>query len=255
MQIERTIFIRFIVMGSLVVLWQVLVWASHVSPYLLPSPADVLSVGIQLFPDTILPKGLQTTLGAGVGFLSATVVALTLAILVDFGRKIGAVVDQLLLTTQILPKVALAPILLPALGMGTLARTSVVFIMSLFPLYNSARTGLRRLDDEIAIQGNVIGISRVRFLFGVRLRMASPYLAAGARQAILLAVVGEIVAEYITCDGGLGYSILRYGQLDEITETLACVIGIFFIGAGMYFVVDALGDRLVKRLHMEVIRA
>jgi Amidohydrolase family/Binding-protein-dependent transport system inner membrane component len=109
--------------------------------------------------------------------------------------------------TQSIPKVALAPILVVALGANELPRVVVTFLVAFFPLVVSVAAGLLAVPEDLIELGRSYRASKLQQLYRIRLPYAVPFIFSGLKVAITLSVVGAVVGEFVAADQGLGYLI------------------------------------------------
>jgi NitT/TauT family transport system permease protein len=191
---------------ALLLVWEAGVRLFRVPDYLLPTPSAI-------WTDTIALKGavwghtLATLSTIAWGFLLAVIVSLPLAVLVTASPAIGNAVYPLLVLVHSVPKVALAPVLVVALGANEMPRIVVTFLVCFFPLVISIAAGLLSVPAEYIELCRSCRASRWRELRRVRLPYAVPFIFSGLKVAITLAVVGAVVGEFVAADTGLGYLI------------------------------------------------
>lgn len=189
-----------------VALWELVCRVFHVPAYLVPAPSVI-------FTDTAKLSGpvAMHTLATGetvlLGFAASVVISLPLAVLITSSPLIANAVYPLLVLTQAIPKVALAPILVVMLGSNALPRVVVTFLVAFFPLVLSIAAGITSVPPELIELGRACKASRWRELWRIRLPYAMPFVFSGLKAAITLSVVGAVVGEFVNADSGLGYLI------------------------------------------------
>jgi NitT/TauT family transport system permease protein len=167
-----------------------------------------------IFTDTAQLAGpvLMHTLATGetvlLGFAASAVISLPLAVLITSSPLIANAVYPLLVLTQSIPKVALAPILVVIFGSNELPRVVVTFLVAFFPLVLSIAAGITAVPPELIELGRACKASRWRELWRIRLPYAVPFVFSGLKAAITLSVVGAVVGEFVNADRGLGYLIV-----------------------------------------------
>jgi NitT/TauT family transport system permease protein len=160
----------------------------------------------------------------------------------------------ILLTAQVLPKVALAPLFIVWFGFGLLPKVLMTFLISFFPIVIDTLTGLNSVRPESLMLVRSMGGSRWQAFWKIRLPSALPSIFGGFKVAITFAVVGTIVAEFVGSDHGLGYIlVLARGNLDTVT-VFAAILWLIAIGFLFYFAVEvaervALRGRGANRTH------
>jgi NitT/TauT family transport system permease protein len=190
-----------------VLLWEVICRAFSIPAYLVPAPSaiwtDTWKLAGQVSMHTLATT--QTTL---LGFFASLIVSLPLAVLLTASPIIANAIYPLLVLTQSIPKVALAPILVVIFGSNELPRVVVTFLVAFFPLVLSIAAGITSVPPELIELGRACRASRWRELWRIRLPYAVPFIFSGLKAAITLSVVGAVVGEFVNSDKGLGYLIV-----------------------------------------------
>lgn len=147
---------------------------------------------------------LRTTL---VGFGVSILIGLPLAVAITSSSLAANAIYPLLVITQSIPKVALAPILVIMLGANELPRIVVTFLVAFFPLVISAAAGLLATPPELIELGRSLKVTRMQEMLRIRLPYAIPFVFSGLKMAITFSVIGAVVGEFVAADKGLGYLI------------------------------------------------
>ena len=224
-----------------VLAWWAAVALLGIPPYLLPGP---VAVGERLVarPGLYLRNAritLRTVLaggavGVGVGFASAAIVVhstiLRRALLPYF------------VTLRVLPKVAVAPLLLVYLGTGAGTALAFVALVSFFPTFVSSASGLEETPEQYLDLLRSVEAGPLRTFLFVRVPAALPAVFSGLKQSAALAVVAAVVAEWILTDEGLGYLVLIGAENVQTDVVLAAVVVLFVEGMAVYGLVAAVED-------------
>jgi len=174
--------------------------------FVLPAPSAIWAQSYAAWP-SVLNHTLATLGTVMWGFIASVVISLPLAMLIAASPAISAAIYPLLVVTQSIPKVALAPILIIALGSNELPRIIVTFLVAFFPLVVGTVAGLLATPPELIELGRSCRASKLQELTRIRLPFAVPFVFGGLKVAAALAVVGAVVAEFVGADAGLGYLI------------------------------------------------
>jgi NitT/TauT family transport system permease protein len=142
------------------------------------------------------------------GFLASLVISLPLAVLITASPVVANGIYPLLVLTQSIPKVALAPILVVIFGSNELPRVVVTFLVAFFPLVLAIAAGITAVPPELIELGRACRANWWRELWRIRLPYAVPFVFSGLKAAITLSVVGAVVGEFVNADRGLGYLIV-----------------------------------------------
>jgi NitT/TauT family transport system permease protein len=190
----------------LLVLWEAAVRVFRIPVYLLPAPS-VIWVDTTRIAAAVSGHTLATLQTIVIGFLVSIAVSLPLAIVITYSRLFANAVYPFLVVTQSIPKVALAPILVVALGANELPRVVVTFLVAFFPLVISIAAGLMSVPPDLLELGRSYKATRAQELTRIRLPYAVPFIFSGLKVAITLSVVGAVVGEFVAANRGLGYLI------------------------------------------------
>jgi NitT/TauT family transport system permease protein len=191
---------------ALFVAWEASVRFFGIREFLLPAPSAIWTATIAVWP-MVLEHTMSTLTTVLLGFAASVLVSLPLAMLIASSRAISAAIYPLLVVTQSIPKVALAPILIVALGANELPRIIVTFLVAFFPLVVASVAGLMATPPELIELGRACRAGRIQELLRIRLPFAVPFVFGGLKVAAALSVVGAVVAEFVGADAGLGYLI------------------------------------------------
>jgi NitT/TauT family transport system permease protein len=153
-----------------------------------------------------------------------------------YSRLFRRSIYPILLTAQVLPKVALAPLFIVWFGFGLLPKVLMTFLISFFPIVVDSLIGLNSVRPESLMLLRSMGATRWQAFWKVRLPTALPSIFGGLR-------VGTIVAEFVCSDSGLGYVlVVARGNLDTLT-VFAAILWLIALGFLFYFAVE-LAERL-----------
>jgi NitT/TauT family transport system permease protein len=225
------------VLASLLI-WEAAVRYFDVPVYLLPPPSMIVGKLISSYPQ-FLQATADSGLAIAVGFALAVIVGIPAATLMIYSQWFRRSVYPLLLTAQVLPKVALAPLFIVWFGFGLLPKVLMTFLISFFPIVIDSLVGLGSVRPESLMLIRSMGGTRWQAFWKVRLPTALPSVFGGMKVAITFAVVGTIVAEFVGSDSGLGYLlVLARGNLDTVT-VFAAILWLIVVGFLFYFAVEA----------------
>lgn len=190
----------------ILIVWEVCVQAFSIPVYLLPAPTAIYESTMAEWP-LVWGHTLATLQTVILGFGLSILISLPLGFALTSSRVISNAIYPLLVLTQSIPKVALAPILVIAMGANELPRVTVTFLVAFFPLVIAIATGLLSVPAELIELSRSYKSSRLQELVRIRIPYAIPFIFSGLKAAVALAVVGAVVGEFVTSDRGLGYLI------------------------------------------------
>jgi NitT/TauT family transport system permease protein len=219
-----------------VVAWELICRVFHVPAYLVPAPSAIWTDTAQL-AGPVAMHTLATTETVLLGFLASLIVSLPLAVLITASPLIANAIYPLLVVTQSIPKVALAPILVVIFGSNELPRVVVTFLVAFFPLVLSIAAGITSVPPELIELGRACKASRWRELWRIRLPYAVPFVFSGLKAAITLSVVGAVVGEFVNADRGLGYLIVTSTAFFQVPLAWGALVLLSLLGIVLFQVV------------------
>jgi len=188
-------------------LWELAVRILAIPEFLLPAPSAVSVVLID--KSVILLENAFVTFRETVyGFLMGLVLGVVSAIVIVYSRLLQNLLYPLILIAQIVPKVAIAPLLLIWVGYGELSKILIAFLVSWFPIIVTTVSGMRMVQPEMLDLARSLQATDWQIFTKVRLPNSLPHFFGGLKIAITLAVIGAIIGEFIGGNHGLGYLIV-----------------------------------------------
>lgn len=233
--------------------WELVVRAAQVPDYLLPAPSAIASA---LGSDAgLLANATLVTLREVVlGYLLAVVLALALAVLLHFSDALRRALLPILVLSQTVPTVLLAPVLAILLGYGITPKLVVVAIVCFFPIVVNAVDGLRSTDAELVTMMRTLHGSRLAIFRRVEVPGALPAVFSGARIAATYAAVGAVFGEWAGSSAGLGFVMLQAQPALLTARIFAAVLILCALALGLYAVVS-LAERVLVPWNREVVHA
>lgn len=216
-----------------------------ISSLILPAPSAVLeSLWFELTEGLML-EHIRSTLGSAlVGFLIAAVVAMTFAGILASVPFLERVMIPFVVALQSLPKVAVAPLIIIWLGFGDPSKTTIVVITCFFPILVNSLQGFRLRDRDQLELMLLLGASRWQIFRYIRLPSALPHVFSGLHIGVIFAMIGAVVAEFISADRGLGFALLAAQGRFDTAGVFAVLIVLMAIGMTLNAVMNLLEKRL-----------
>jgi NitT/TauT family transport system permease protein len=237
-----------VTVGLLVLAWEVLTRFNVTPAYVLPPPGDVLAVLVQQWP-VLLSNAVSTTIAILVGFLLSVAVGIPLAVLISTSRVFEKSIYPLLVGSQAIPKLALAPLFVVWFGFGLLPKVLMTFLIAVFPIVVSTVQGLASVETELEFLARSMGLGEYRTFRLIRLYRALPNIFAGLKVAITLAVVGAVVGEFTGSDRGLGTLLLRAIGVVNTPMLFAALIVLTILAIVLFALIELL-ERFVIPWHV-----
>lgn len=220
----------------IVLLWEGVVRWRKIPDVLLPAPSAVAARLWETLP-FLLQQAVPTTLETIAGFAISTVLGIFLAVLVCASRFAREALYPNIVFFQLIPKIALAPLFIVWLGIGSSSRVTFSVFISFFPVVVATLTGLTSVDRDLLRLCKAVGARGWKVYTQVRFPAAVPHIFSGLKIAITFAMIGVIVGEFITAQAGLGYMILFAASQAEMALIFASIVLLCIIGLALYALV------------------
>lgn len=179
--------------------------------------------------DVLAPLGDTLALFCA-GYLLAVTAGVALGLVMGTSRTINHLLDPLLESIRPMPKAALIPVLMLFLGIGATMRVTAVVLASFFPVLINTIQGVRGTDPVLTATGRTFGLGRTGIIFKIILPAAMPYIFAGMRVAVGLALLMTILTEMLAGNSGLGYLVLDNQRAFRIREMYAWLVILAAVG-------------------------
>jgi NitT/TauT family transport system permease protein len=230
----------------LIVVWHYAVIVGKVPAFIMPTPLD--TVKTLLVPDYRWGENILATAAEIFGgYGLAVAVGIALAVLFTWSQVLEMLVMPLLVTLNMIPKVALGPLIIVWFKYGIGPNALMAFAICFFPIVLTTARGLKETDPDLLDLVRALRGSQWQIFTKIRLPGALPYIFSGMRVAAILAVAGAIVGEFLGSDRGLGYLMLQVQVNLDTAAMFMAVILISLIGMVLYGLVLVLEWLLVPR--------
>ncbi|MFD0745941.1 ABC transporter permease [Phytohabitans flavus] len=226
-----------LLLGAVFAAWWFVAEREYVANYLVPTPAQVAAKMTDEW-SFLLRNTFVTLYETVIGFVLAALLGLGTAILIAYSRTMEKAIYPIVLFAQVIPKIAIAPLLVVWFGVGFTPKIVLAVLIAFFPVVISGVAGLRSTDPELIELSATMGAGPWRTFRKIRFPNALPHLMSGLKVAVTLAVVGAVVGEFVGADKGLGYVLLvANGNLDAAL-LFADLILMSLIGIVLFMLVE-----------------
>jgi NitT/TauT family transport system permease protein len=240
----RTILLPASVAFATLAAWQAFTAYQHVPEVILPSPLRVWQVMVQN-RDILLKHAVPTTLESAGGFLISAALGVVLAVAIAYSRALRQALYPNLVFFQLIPKIALAPLFIIWLGIGSPSRLAFATFISFFPIVIATATGLANVNRDMVRLCRALSAREWQIFAYVRFPTALPYIFGGMKVAMTLSIIGVIIGEFITAQQGLGYLIIFATAQAETAVSMAAIAVLCACGLALYGLV-ALMEKLAE---------
>ena len=221
-----------------IALWELTVRLADLPAFILPSPAAVLAT---LGGEGYDWPGNTAVTAAEIfgGYALSVVVGVALALAFSWSKPLTLLVFPLLVTLNMIPKVALGPLVIVWFSYGIGTNILITFLLCFFPILLTTARGLKEVEPDLLDLVRSLKGSRWQAFRYIQLPGALPYLFSGMKVAAILAVAGAVVGEFIASERGLGYLMIQVQAALDTPAMFMAVTLITLIGIALYMAVMA----------------
>lgn len=228
---------------AVVAVWQSAVMLLDLPKYILPSPLETLQTLTRPHYSWLL-NSLTTATEVFCGYALGVLIGIALALAFSWWKWLAVILLPLFVTLNMIPKVALGPLLIVWFGYGIGANILIAFAICFFPVLLTTARGLSEIEPDLLDLVRSLRGSRWQMFWKIQFPGALPYVFSGMKVGAVLAVAGAIVGEFIGSDSGLGYLMIQVQASLDMAGMLMAMIFLTLIGVALYGAVLAL-ERLV----------
>jgi NitT/TauT family transport system permease protein len=241
----RRVVLPVLFAGAVALIWEFGTRAANISPLVIVPPSAVWRV-ITASSGILLQQSVPTVVETLIGFALASAIGVIAGTALVLSRRVRQALYPHILTFQLIPKVAVAPLFIVWFGVGPTSRLSLAVFMAFFPVVISTATGLLSADRNIVRMAMSQTASPWQIFYNVRIPYALPHIFAGLKVAVTMAMIGVIVGEFVTAQAGLGYIIMMASSAAETALVFAAIFLLCAAGLVLYGAV-ALAEWLIER--------
>lgn len=223
--------------------WELAVRMFGIRTFLLPPPS-LIAAEIFNHPGFYAFQSLYTIYITAIGFALAVICGIGLAIAIVSSKFLDRTLYTLLVASNAVPKVALAPIFVIWLGTGGEPKVAIAALIAVFPIVINTTLGLRAVDPDMIDLARSARAPNHDVMLKIRLPNALPSIFAGAKVGISFALIGAIVGEFMSSSEGLGHAIFKAGSLYIIPKVFAALVATIVLALFLTFVVGKI-ERLL----------
>jgi NitT/TauT family transport system permease protein len=226
--------------------WELLSRAEIVSPVILPPPTEVGRAFIELSGEAFFWNATRVTMIETLaGFAIGSVAGLLLGALIGTLRIFRSTIYPYAIAFNNLPRIALAPVFLTWFGFGIASKIVLAATICFFPPLIAVVVGIDTVDQDAKSLMRSFGASRWKTFTSLTFPSSLPHVFAGLVNAMSLALIGAIVAEFVGATEGLGVLIETFNFRLNVAEAFALIIALGLIGLGLYGAMQLLYRRIV----------
>jgi len=236
----------FVLIAAVLLGWELVARSGLWSPLLFPSLASIAyEFGLFLSRSDRLVEAWYSLYRALGGFALAAVVGVALGMLMGRSAFVAGLLEPLFSGTYAVPKLALFPIFIFVFGIGSLSKVALVFLECLYPIVIITSQGARSVERVLLWSAQNMGASRAEILRRIVIPATAPFIFAGFRVALPVAMIVVVITEMISSADGLGYQVIYALSSLKTDRMLALVVVIALLGWLLDRALVVLRDRLV----------
>jgi NitT/TauT family transport system permease protein len=225
-------------LGVTMLLWGIGVWVFDPPEYVIPSPIAVLDRMQETWSSQLMSATLITSKETIIGFAVAIVVAVPLSVLLTYSRMAERFLYPVMVSSQVVPKVAIAPLFVVWFGFGLTPKVLIAFLIAFFPIVIDTTVGLRSVDPGMLHLARSMGASEMQTFRKVRLPNGLPSFFGGLKVAVTLAVIGAVVGEFVGSSDGLGYVLITATGNVDTPLVFASILLMSLIGIVLFALLE-----------------
>ena len=242
----RTIGEYALSVGVFIAIWWIYVAVKHVPAYILPSPPKVWTSLEKMFvKGTVYPHLWTTTYEVILGFVIGAFLGIVLGYIFIKVDALKTMLMPYLIFLQTAPKIALVPLFVIWFGIGLVSKVVLIISMVLFPVLSGMMLGLESIPPDVRNLMKILKASKWQIFSQVEMQYSLPALFASMKVGIVQAVIGAIVAEWMSGKQGLGYILTYASSTYDTPMLLAGIIVTIILGIATYQVISVLEDKFL----------
>jgi len=227
----------------ILLIWQLYTYFFSINRIVLPSPIDILQASATSW-HVLLRECWPTFLESVLGFVLAVVIGIPFAVCVASSRVLNLTLYPILIATQSIPKVAVAPIILVWFGLGMQSKLVIAFLVAFFPIVVDTAAGMRATSAGLLELARSLRASPFQVFLKVQFPSALPFIFAGSKVAVTLAVIGAVIGEFVGSVGGLGNLLLTANSQLDGPLAWAALVWLSALGV-LLFAAVVLAERIL----------
>ena len=221
----------------LLLLWDIVVRLFKIPPYLIPPPLAVVRELGKEWP-MLLSQSLPTLYATLGGFAASALVGVPIAMWIAHSRTVESFVYPLLVFSQSIPKVAIAPLFVVWFGFGIVPKVIAAFLLGFFPVVVSTVQGFKSIEPDVIDLARSMGASPLKIFLKFRLPQALPSIFSGLKVSVTLAVVGAVVGEFVGSNSGIGFVLQRATGTFDLPLMFAALVVLSTLGVLLFLAVE-----------------
>jgi ABC-type nitrate/sulfonate/bicarbonate transport system permease component len=219
---------------AMLILWELVVNLGVVERYILPSPTDIVTALTANWSDIMMHTGVTFFEGM-TGLLVAVCLSLIMAIVMDQLPVVKKAIYPVLVISQTVPIIVIAPLLAMWFGFGIAPKIFVVVLVCFFPITVNLIEGLQSVDGELINLVRSMGATRRQIFAKIKFPSALPYFFSGLKIAATYSIMGAVIGEWLGGKAGLGVYMLRARHAFALDQVFASILVIVILSIMLFY--------------------
>jgi len=242
----RNFVLRLLLIALVLALWEVAVRLFEVPLFILPAPSSVFVAFYRGFASGLYLDHIWVTVGETLlGFVLGTALAFVLGTVIAVSRPLEYFLYPFVVMFQAMPKVALAPLIIVWFGLGLASKVVNAGLVAFFPLMVNTIVGLRSAEEDKVNLMRSLAASKTQIFWMLQLPNAMPYIFAGLEIAMIFALIGAIVAEFVGAQSGLGMLIQSMNFTMDVAGQFSVLLLLSILGLLLNGIVTGVRRRVL----------
>ena len=229
---------------AVILFWEAAVYVFDIVPFVLPAPSRVIGVIAMEWSQLTTALGF-TLIEVLAGFALSVVAGVLLGVAIVTWRPVEKALYPILVSFQIVPKVAIAPLFVVWFGFGLLPKILMAFLIGFFPMIVSTVTGLKSIEENKVLLAKSMGATPRQTFIKFQLPHAMPGIFSGMKLSITAAMIGAVVGEFIGADRGIGRLLLITNGNMQTDLLFAGVIVLSATGVALFVIIEQVERRVL----------
>lgn len=229
----------------LLILWQSAVFVFKVEQWLLPGPLDIVRESVASFPRLRLHTWATLKICL-TGFVFGVACGVVIAMLMHLYKPLKSSLAAVLVITQNIPIIVLAPLLVVWFGFGFLPKVIVIALVCFFPIAVSMMNGLAETDHALKSYMRMIGAGRRQLLFKLELPHSLPYLFSGLKISATYSVMGAVISEWLGASSGLGHFMTLSSSAYRTDRVFAAILIVIILSLSFYAIIGWIERAVIR---------
>ncbi len=239
-----TKYISLLTILLIIIIWSLISYIELVPKFMLPSPLNVLLAFIKDFKLILSHIGI-TLLEAIIGILISIIFSFILAIIMDRYKLFDKAIYPILVISQTIPTIAIAPIIVLWFGFGIMPKVLLIFSTCFFPLTISILTGFKNIDEDMLKLMKSMDSSYIKTLFIVKIPLSMKNFFSGLKISATYAIVGAVVSEWLGGENGIGVYMTRVKKAYAFDKMFASIIIISLLSLLLVWFIKILENKII----------